>query len=89
MQSRDSRVHQDVELDLNQHPSFFKHMFASGVEPVRLEVNGRKGRRVVCVLYGDRSRYSVFDLDTVSEDDVEEYEEAENGDGDQIMQDGS
>lgn len=84
------------DLDLNKHPSFFKHRFASGAEPVRLEVNGRKGRRVVCVLYGDRSRYSVFDLDTPSgegegedEDDVEVYEDAENGDEDQIMEDGS
>lgn len=48
------------------------------------------------MLYGDRSRYSVFDLDTPSgegegedEDDVEVYEDAENGDEDQIMEDGS
>lgn len=89
--SDNSRVHRVAKLDLNQHPSFFKHKFASGPEPVGLEVNGRKGRRVVCVLYGDKSRYSVFDLDTaaVDEDDVE-YEEAENGeDEDQIMEDGS
>ncbi|KAK2762196.1 hypothetical protein FQN54_001205 [Arachnomyces sp. PD_36] len=88
----DSPIHRDVELDLNQHPSFFRHKFAPGVEPVGLEVNGRKGRRVVCVLYGDGSRYSVFDLDSAGgEDDVEEQEEGEDGegDGDLIMADGS
>ncbi|EGD91896.2 hypothetical protein H106_00379 [Trichophyton rubrum CBS 735.88] len=33
-------------------------------EPVHLEVNGRRGRRVVCVLYADGRRYSVLDLDS-------------------------
>ena len=85
-----SREHRVAELDLNQHPSFVKHKFASGMDPIKLEVNGRKGRRVVCVLYGDKSRYSVFDLDTPSDEDDVEYDEAENGeDEDQIMEDGS
>lgn len=34
-----------------------------------MEVNGRKGRRVVCVLYGDGSRYEVFDLDAEMDDE--------------------
>ncbi|KAM5436283.1 hypothetical protein MferCBS31731_005976 [Microsporum ferrugineum] len=33
-------------------------------EPAHLEVNGRRGRRVVCVLYADGRRYSVLDLDS-------------------------
>ncbi|KAF3481127.1 uncharacterized protein GIQ15_03886 [Arthroderma uncinatum] len=33
-------------------------------EPAHLEVNGRRGRRVVCVLYADGQRYSVLDLDS-------------------------
>ncbi|KDB27950.1 hypothetical protein H109_00281 [Trichophyton interdigitale MR816] len=44
------------------------HSFApsssSDREPVHLEVNGRRGRRVVCVLYADGRRYSVLDLDS-------------------------
>ena len=31
--------------------------------PERLEVNGRKGKRVICVLAQDRLRYRVYDLD--------------------------
>ena len=31
----------------------------------RIEVNGRKGRRVVCVVTQDRLRYRVFDLESV------------------------
>lgn len=43
--------------------------------PVRIEVNGRKGRRAVCVLYADGLRYEVFDLDAEVEDGEEEEEE--------------
>jgi anaphase-promoting complex subunit 4 len=45
--------------------------------PEKLEVNGRKGRRVVCVLGKDRLHYRVFDLDgggDVGEDGGEEDE---------------
>ena len=34
--------------------------------PESLEINGRKGRRAVCVLAEDRLRYRVFDLDSFS-----------------------
>jgi anaphase-promoting complex subunit 4 len=59
------------------------------LEPATLEVNGRKGRRVACVLYADRSRYSVFDLDTVGgeEGDEMEYDGEVEDDGDQVMED--
>lgn len=55
-----------------------KHVFAtSGAKsrPVQLDVNGRKGRRAVCVLYGDAFRYEVLDLD----DALEVEEEDEDG----------
>ncbi|KAJ5491352.1 hypothetical protein N7539_002919 [Penicillium diatomitis] len=42
------------------------HTFASAgpnSSPVRIDVNGRAGRRAVCVLYGDGMRYDVLDLD--------------------------
>ena len=31
--------------------------------PERMEINGRKGRRVICVLAQDRVHYRVYDLD--------------------------
>ena len=42
--------------------------FGGGVSwtPKRLEVNGRKGRRVVCVFAEDRFHYRVYDLDARS-----------------------
>lgn len=53
-----------------------KHSFAAagagrGNRPVRVDVNGRRGRRAVCAVYGDGMRYEVFDMDAevVDEDD--------------------
>ncbi|EFR04173.1 hypothetical protein MGYG_07180 [Nannizzia gypsea CBS 118893] len=71
--------HGRVEIDftaaapaasLDLHPALDRlvcHSFAPSAserEPVHLEVNGRRGRRVVCVLYADGRRYSVLDLDS-------------------------
>ena len=42
--------------------------------PRKLEVNGRKGRRVVCVLDQDGMRYEIFDLDSVLNHDGNEDE---------------
>lgn len=46
-------------------PLYTRHIFPeeSASQPEKLEVNGRKGRRVVCVLDQDGLRYRVFDLD--------------------------
>lgn len=49
-----------------------KHVFAKSgpkARPVRFDVNGRKGRRAICVLYGDAMRYDVLDLDAGMEDE--------------------
>ena len=45
-----------------------QHTFPAGPTwtPECLEINGRKGRRAVCVLAEDRLRYRVFDLDSFS-----------------------
>ena len=56
-----------------------KHVFAtSGMKarPVRFDVNGKKGRRAVCVLYGDRIRYDVLGLDAAmdNDEDIEDEE---------------
>lgn len=50
--------------DLSTHP--IRHTFPKGLSwtPERLEVNGRKGRRVVCVVAQDKIHYRIFDLDT-------------------------
>ena len=40
--------------------------------PQRLEVNGRKGRRAVCVLAEDLFHYRVYDLDARSEAQMHE-----------------
>jgi anaphase-promoting complex subunit 4 len=55
------------------------HTFApSGPKshPVHIDVNGRQGRRAICVLYGDAMRYEVLDLDAELEE--EEYDEEED-----------
>lgn len=62
------------------HATLVKHTFAAaaagrGNRPVRVDVNGRRGRRAVCAVYGDGMRYEVFDMDAEvidEEDDVEE-----------------
>ena len=40
--------------------------FPEGVSwtPEKMEVNGRKGRRAICVLAQDRFHYRVYDLDS-------------------------
>ncbi|PGH15908.1 hypothetical protein AJ79_02075 [Helicocarpus griseus UAMH5409] len=76
--------------DPEQHAEFVRHIFPQqrgDMEPVELQVNGRKGRRVVCVMYADGKRYSVFDLDSSGgggeEEEGEEMEEM--GGRDEVM----
>lgn len=54
-----------------------KHVFVPTgpkARPVWLDVNGRQGRRAVCVLYGDGMRYDVLDLDVAVEECEDEEE---------------
>ncbi|MCJ1311524.1 hypothetical protein MMC25_005196 [Agyrium rufum] len=65
--------------------TYIRHVFPS-VAPAfaieRIEVNGRKGRRVVCVVAKDRLRLRFFDLDSHEEDvDGQEVNDQEEGDG--------
>lgn len=46
-----------------------------GWAPNRIDVNGRKGRRVVCVFAEDKFHYRIYDLDGSVE--IEEAEDAE------------
>ncbi|BFZ54166.1 hypothetical protein PYCC9005_001198 [Savitreella phatthalungensis] len=50
--------------------------------PAGLAVNGRKGRRTCCVLYGDRQRLLTFDLD---EEEESETDETSRGDQADVM----
>lgn len=47
---------------------------------MHVDVNGRKGRRAICVLYGDAMRYEVLDLDAAMGEDEEEDEDYQEGD---------
>ncbi len=70
---RKPRAHDSVAglnlSDLSLLATYTRHTFPRGgtSQPERLEVNGRKGRRVVCVLDQDKLRYRVFDLDSSAE----------------------
>lgn len=59
--------------------------FRGGVSwaPERMEVNGRKGRRVICVLAQDRFHYRVHDLD--SSPGGEKFRETKADGGDEVM----
>ncbi|KAL4809251.1 anaphase-promoting complex, cyclosome, subunit 4-domain-containing protein [Aspergillus unguis] len=59
-----------------------KHQFPPKARPLRVDVNGRKGRRAVCVLYAGALRYEVLDLDAAMGDDDEEEEEEDHEDVD-------
>ena len=54
------------------------HKFAEGQasSPDRLAVNGKKGRRAVCVVAEDGIHYRVFDIDSGG-GDVDEGEDVE------------
>ena len=64
----------------------FDHNVPAQERPATLEVNGRKGRRVVCVLDEQRTRYTIFDLNDRAEDDADGSRGSAAEDGsDQIM----
>ncbi|KAL2833937.1 putative anaphase-promoting complex component Cut20/Apc4 [Aspergillus pseudoustus] len=51
-----------------------KHRFPDKAQPVKIDVNGRQGRRAICVLHGEGLRYEVLDMDAEMEDEEEEDE---------------
>lgn len=69
-----------------------RHVFEGRFTPLKLVVNGRKGRRVVVVLGSDRKHYRVLDMDfrksggRVDGGEESEDEEGEGGDGDIEME---
>lgn len=65
---------------------YVRHTFDTKRVPIRMEVNGRKGRRVVCILYDDLLHYTVFDLDSGGVGDAEEVGEEEQGKEDEEVE---
>ncbi|MCJ1390336.1 hypothetical protein MMC18_003195 [Xylographa bjoerkii] len=61
-------------MDLSRHvdmKQYIQHTFPGDPSwaPESIEVNGRKGRRAVCVVAQDRLHYRIFDLDPPKADD--------------------
>lgn len=72
MKSFDESNNVDAEptLDLSDKEvlkSYVRHTFANNPSsvPSKLEVNGRKGRRALCVIAEDKIHYQVLDIDPV------------------------
>ncbi|KAI4248912.1 MAG: hypothetical protein L6R40_000924 [Gallowayella cf. fulva] len=63
------------------------HQFPAGKmwTPQKLEINGRKGRRMVCVLAEDRHHYRQFDLDSLATSHDKTAGDDENGHHDADM----
>ena len=63
------------------YATMIRHAFATSgpkSKPIHVEVNGREGRRAVCVLYGDSLRYDVLDLDAAMKEGEDEDGEGHN-----------
>ncbi|OAG01575.1 uncharacterized protein CC84DRAFT_1262620 [Paraphaeosphaeria sporulosa] len=58
-----SSAHHTIELSAEMVSKHTRHVFEGRFTPLRLVVNGRKGRRVVVVLGSDKKHYRVLDLD--------------------------
>ena len=58
-------------IDLEQSSHLVRHSFPPGPTwtPKRMEINGRKGRRAICVLAQDGLHYRIYDLDSMTNDE--------------------
>ena len=84
-----SRI-QSHPIDENGAEWRTRHVFnlnEPGVEtPGKFEINGRKGRRAVCVLDEQRTQYTIFDLDDTAIDDAHDMTGVDGEDSpDQVM----
>lgn len=64
---------------------FVQHIFPTGLAwtPERIEINGRRGRRIICVVAKDKTRYRIHDLDSLHE--TEQAREDRSDERDHIM----
>ncbi|KAL3481983.1 anaphase-promoting complex component Cut20/Apc4 [Aspergillus californicus] len=65
----------DISSSTSHFTALIKHRFAPKARPVKIDVNGRQGRRAICVLYGEGLRYEVLDLDAEMGVEDEEADE--------------
>lgn len=74
--------------DTEQAAQHTRHTFPPGVSwaPEKMDINGRKGRRVICVVAQDKKRYRMYDVD--SNPDVEEPEDGRDYGSDEEMLEG-
>ena len=82
-----------VGLDLSNREELIQHIRHTFLDetlwiPGELEVNGRKGRRAVCVVAKDGSQYRVYDLDSAApyEEPVIEDKD-DNGEDERVLRD--
>lgn len=63
-----------------------QHRFPAGAAwtPERIEINGRKSRRSVCVVAKDRVTYRVFDLDSLHQNKDESEKKTKSGTSEMI-----
>ncbi|KAL5413917.1 hypothetical protein PMIN04_009233 [Paraphaeosphaeria minitans] len=69
-----SSAHHTIELTAEMVSKHTRHVFEGRFTPLRLVVNGRKGKRVVVVLGSDKKHYRVLDLDFTDKRGGEEGE---------------
>ena len=80
----------DIAASLNlQNPErmaeFTKHIFPTGVSwaPEKMDINGRTGRRVMCIVAQDKKRYRIYDVDR--NPNLEEREGGKEDGNDDLM----
>ncbi|PYI23859.1 putative anaphase-promoting complex component Cut20/Apc4 [Aspergillus violaceofuscus CBS 115571] len=79
----------DVLAPSSQDLGVIKHSFVGAkgkARPVRIDVNGRRGRRAICVMYGDGMRYEVLDLDAEIGNDEDEDEDGDEESDEEIIE---
>lgn len=62
-----SKITSHVSLSVEENGSpHVRHTFPKGLEwaPEKIEINGRKGRRIICVLAKDKVNYRIYDIDS-------------------------
>jgi len=76
---QESGVEMDVQFDQGFLQSYTKHVFATSddFKPTKIEVNGRKNRRICVVLGEDGRQMKIFDLDF--NDDVHDWVDIDEG----------
>ena len=69
-------ISNNMLIDLARPSPLLRHSFPKdpGWSPERMEINGRDGRRAVCVLAQDALRYRVYELDSAPNNDEETME---------------